>query len=55
MGVRPVIEDAVGAEIAAVGSVTGPMWVLIVIGAAVILLAGLATMVMKAMGMGQAG
>ncbi len=49
------ITASIGFLIAAVGSVTGPMWVLIVIGAAVILLAGLATMVMKAMGMGQAG
>lgn len=49
------ITASIGFLIAAVGSVTGPMWVLIIIGAAVILLAGLATMVMKAMGMGQAG
>ncbi|MGV8846864.1 HGxxPAAW family protein [Tessaracoccus sp.] len=49
------ITASIGFLIAAVGSVTGPMWVLVIIGAVVILLAGLATMVMKAMGMGQAG
>lgn len=49
------VTASIGFLIAAVGSVTGPMWLLIIIGAAVILLAGVATMVMKAMGMGQAG
>ena len=45
---------SIGFILAAIGSVTGPMWLLIVIGGAIVLLAGLATMVMKAMGMGQA-
>lgn len=44
---------SVGFVIAAIGSVTGPMWLLVIIGAAVILLGGLATMVLKAMGKGQ--
>ena len=45
---------SIGFIIAAVGSVMGPMWILVIIGGAIILVAGLATMVMKAMGMGQA-
>ena len=48
------IVTSVGFVIAAIGSVLGPMWLLIMIGAAVILVGALATMIMKAMGMGQA-
>lgn len=47
------IAAAVGFVIAAIGSVLGPNWVVVAVGAAVILIAGLATMVMKAMGLGQ--
>lgn len=44
---------SIGFVIAAIGGVMGPSWLLVIIGAAVILLGGLATMVMKAMGLGQ--
>ncbi len=47
------IVSSVGFVIAAIGSVLGPMWLLIIIGTAIILLGGVATMVMKAMGKGQ--
>lgn len=47
------IVGSLGFLVAAVGSVAGPSWLLIVIGAAIVLLAGLATMVLKAMGLGQ--
>ncbi len=47
------IAAAVGFVIAAIGSVLGPNWVVVAVGAAVILIAGLGTMVMKAMGLGQ--
>ncbi len=47
------IVGSVGFTIAALGSVLGPSWLLIIIGAAVILLGGLATMILKAMGKGQ--
>ena len=46
------IVAAVGFVIAAVGAF-GPNWVIIGIGAALLLIAGLGTMVMKAMGLGQ--
>ena len=44
---------AIGFVVAAVGSLTGPSWVITIVGGAIILLALLATMVMKAMGYGQ--
>ncbi|MCC2593022.1 hypothetical protein LKO27_06295 [Tessaracoccus sp. OS52] len=44
---------AVGFTIAAVGSVLGPNWTVVVIGAAILLIAAVVTMVMKAMGLGQ--
>lgn len=47
------ILGSVGFTIAAVGAVVGPSWLTIIIGAAVILIAGLATMILKAMGLGQ--
>lgn len=43
----------IGFLVTAVGSVMGPSWLIIIIGAALILVAGLATMVLKAMGLGQ--
>ena len=49
------ITASIGFVVAAIGGVTGPMWILVIIGGAIILLGGLATMVMKAMGMGQPG
>ena len=45
---------SIGFIIATIGAVMGPMWLLVIIGGAVILLGGLSTMVMKAMGLGQA-
>lgn len=48
-----VVVAAVGFVIAAIGAVTGPSWPLAIVGGAVILLGGLVTMVMKAMGYGQ--
>lgn len=47
------IVASIGFTFAAVGAVLGPNWVLIIIGAAVILGGALATMIMKAMGLGQ--
>lgn len=44
---------AVGFAAAAAGSVLGPNWPVLIIGVALIVLAGLTTMVMKAMGLGQ--
>lgn len=44
---------AVGSIIAAIGSVLGPNWVVVGIGAAIILVACVTTMVMKAAGLGQ--
>lgn len=44
---------AVGFTVAAVGSVLGPNWIVVAIGAALVLIAAVATMVMKAMGLGQ--
>ena len=44
---------SIGFVIAAIGGVMGPNWLLVIIGTAVILLAGMTTMVMKAMGLGQ--
>lgn len=44
---------AVGFVAAAAGSVLGPNWPVLIIGVALIVLAGLTTMVMKAMGLGQ--
>ena len=47
------VSAAVGFLIAAVGAMLGPSWVLVIIGGALVLLGALATMVMKAMGLGQ--
>lgn len=44
---------AVGFTIASVAAIIGPNWTLLIVGAAVIVLAALVTMVMKAMGYGQ--
>ncbi|MDO5735104.1 MAG: HGxxPAAW family protein [Propionibacteriaceae bacterium] len=44
---------SIGFVLAAIGSVLGPMWILVIIGGAIVLLSGLTTMVLKAMGMGQ--
>ncbi len=44
---------SIGFFIAAIGSVLGPSWPVVIIGAALILVAGLATMIMKVMGFGQ--
>lgn len=44
---------AIGFAAAAVGSVLGPLWVLVIIGSALVLIGGLATMIMKVMGYGQ--
>lgn len=43
----------VGFAIACVGAVLGPNWVAVIVGSAVVVLGGLVTMVMKAMGFGQ--
>lgn len=47
------IAASVGFVIAAIGGVMGPSWLIVIIGAAIILLSGIITMVMKAMGLGQ--
>lgn len=47
------ITGAIGFLIAAVGSVLGPNWVLIGVGLGLVLIAGIATMVLKTMGYGQ--
>ena len=47
------ITAAVGSVIAAGGAMLGPNWALVIFGAALLLIAGLGTMVMKAMGYGQ--
>ncbi|WP_297740564.1 HGxxPAAW family protein [uncultured Tessaracoccus sp.] len=44
---------AIGFIVAFVGIMLGPSWVVVAIGSGVVLLAGLVTMVMKAMGFGQ--
>lgn len=44
---------AIGFIVAAVGAIAGPNWVLIWIGAAVVLIGGISAMVLKAMGLGQ--
>lgn len=44
---------AFGFIITAAGSVMGPSWIIVTVGAALLLIAGLATMIMKAMGLGQ--
>lgn len=44
---------AVGFVIAAIGSVLGPNWIVVGIGGAVVLVACIVTMVMKAAGLGQ--
>lgn len=47
------IAAAIGFILAAVGSLLGPNWPLVIFGAAIVLTGALATMVMKAMGLGQ--
>ena len=47
------ITASAGFVVAAVGGVMGPSWLLVLIGAAIILAGGIITMVMKAMGLGQ--
>lgn len=44
---------AVGFAIAAVAAVLGPAWAWVIVGAVVVLIGGLTTMIMKAMGFGQ--
>lgn len=44
---------AIGFIVLAAAAVMGPNWALAITGAAVVLVAGIATMVMKAMGLGQ--
>lgn len=44
---------AFGFIIAAAGAVMGPAWVVVIIGAALVLAGAVATMIMKAMGLGQ--
>lgn len=46
------IIGALGFVVAAVGAM-GPMWPVVIVGAALIAIAGCTTMVMKAMGLGQ--
>lgn len=47
------IAAAIGFTLAAIGSMLGPNWPLVIFGAAIVLIGGLTTMVMKAMGYGQ--
>lgn len=47
------ITATVGCIVATIGSVTGPAWIVVIIGAVLVALGGLATMIMKAMGLGQ--
>lgn len=47
------VTAAVGFALASLGAMLGPSWILVIIGGALVLLGGLATMVMKAMGLGQ--
>ncbi|MHA6524927.1 HGxxPAAW family protein [Tessaracoccus sp. G1721] len=47
------VTAAVGSVITAGGAMLGPNWALVIFGAALLLIAGLGTMVMKAMGYGQ--
>lgn len=49
------IVGSLGFIVAAIGSVAGPSWVTIIIGASLVLIAGIATMILKAMGKGQPG
>lgn len=44
---------AIGFVLAAIGAGLGPNWTLAIVGGALVLLSGLVTMVMKAMGYGQ--
>ena len=44
---------AIGFTIVCIACFLGPHWVMVIAGSAVILVAGLTTMVMKAMGLGQ--
>ncbi|MBB1483413.1 hypothetical protein H5392_06010 [Tessaracoccus sp. MC1865] len=44
---------AVGFTIACVAAMLGPAWLWVIVGAAVILVGALTTMIMKAMGLGQ--
>ncbi|AQP44493.1 HGxxPAAW family protein [Tessaracoccus flavus] len=47
------IAAAVGFIIVAIAAMLGPNWTLVIIGAAIVLVAGLATLIMKIMGFGQ--
>jgi len=47
------VTAAVGFTIACVGGVIGPNWIVLAVGVAVIVIAAIVTMVMKAMGFGQ--
>lgn len=47
------IMAAIGFVFAAIGSVLGPNWPIVVVGTAIVVVALLTTMVMKAMGYGQ--
>lgn len=44
---------AIGFVIASVASMLGPNWTLVIVGGALVLLGGVATLIMKAMGYGQ--
>lgn len=44
---------AIGFVIVAVAALLGPNWTLAIIGGALVLIAGIATMIMKVMGFGQ--
>ena len=44
---------AVGFTIACVAAMLGPAWAWVIVGSVIIVIAGLATMIMKAMGLGQ--
>lgn len=47
------ITACLGFIAAAIGAMTGPSWVLVIIGASLVLLGGVATLVLKAAGYGQ--
>ena len=47
------VTAAIGFILGAIGAVAGPNWVVVGIGVALVLIAGVGTMVLKAMGFGQ--
>lgn len=47
------VTAAIGFILAAIGAIAGPSWPLIIVGAALVLIGGVGTMVLKAMGYGQ--